>query len=74
VSDLDFNPAPGDGTSRFNSAVLAPVWQLNGHFLDIVAQSSRHPAWLGSTWEAALGTNLGERPPRRLERTGAQSD
>lgn len=63
MNDLGVNLAFGDATSGFNSAVLAPIWQLNGHFLDIVAQSSRHPAWPGSTWEAALGSNLAERLP-----------
>lgn len=42
----------------FSSASLAPVWQLNGLFLETLLQASHHPAWRGSSWEIALGPNL----------------
>jgi hypothetical protein len=37
---------------------LAPVWQLNGYFLETLIEASQHPAWHGSAWETALGSNL----------------
>jgi hypothetical protein len=49
------------GVARgFSSSSLGPVWQLNAHFLETLAQSSRHPAWRGSTWAMALGPNLAD--------------
>lgn len=50
--------APG-----FSSASLAPVWQLNALFLETLIQSSRHPAWRGSSWDRALGPNLSDTLP-----------
>jgi hypothetical protein len=49
------------GTVRggFSRASLAPIWQLNAYFLETLIQASQHPAWLGSSWETALGSNLG---------------
>ncbi len=48
-------PAPG-----FSQVFLAPVWQLNGYFLETLIHASRHPAWRDSPWEMALGSNLSD--------------
>lgn len=47
----------------FSHASLTPVWQLNALFLEALIQSSRHPAWRGSSWDRALGPNLPEALP-----------
>jgi hypothetical protein len=50
----------GDAARAFSNASPAPVWQLNAYFLETLIQSSRHPAWCGSPWERALGSNLAD--------------
>jgi len=57
-----FDEAAGDAPG-FSSASLAPVWQLNALFLETLIQSSRHPAWHGSSWDMALGPRLSDRLP-----------
>jgi hypothetical protein len=44
----------------FRNAFLAPVRQLNAYFLETLIHCSRHPAWCGSRWEMALGSNLAD--------------
>jgi hypothetical protein len=52
------------GTARgFSKASLAQVWQLNAYFLETLIRASQHPSWQGSSWETALGSNLGRAAP-----------
>ena len=51
------------GVARgLSNASLAPVWQLNALFLETIVDSSRHPTWVGSPWETALGSDLTPMP------------
>lgn len=44
----------------FREESLAPVYELNELFIEMLAQAERHPAWAGGTWQDALDVNFSE--------------
>jgi hypothetical protein len=52
---------PSPETPRFSDGALAAVWQLNDHFLRVLAERSREPSWPDSHWAAVFGRDLSTR-------------
>jgi hypothetical protein len=55
VKELLFESHEGPKDLLFSETALAPVRQLNAQALELLISCSRHPAWIGSSWESALG-------------------
>jgi hypothetical protein len=52
---------PSPETPRFSNGALAAVWQLNDHFLHVLAERARESSWPDSPWSAVLGQDLSTR-------------
>jgi hypothetical protein len=66
VKDLGMRSLPPGGPLSFSTSALAPIWQLNARFLEALVACSRRREWIGSTWEAALGSGFADTPPGTL--------
>ena len=55
MKELLFGGQEASGALLFSEATLAPIRQLNAQALDLLVTCSRHPAWVGTSWESALG-------------------
>ena len=49
---------PNPSTLSFAPSSLAPIQELNAHFLTILLECARDPAWAASSWGLALGADL----------------
>jgi hypothetical protein len=62
VKDLGTSSLPPGGPWSFSASALAPIWQLNARFLEALVACASRPEWIGSSWEAALGSGLADTP------------
>jgi hypothetical protein len=50
-------PEDARASHAFSDETLAPVYELNEQFLDMVARAARNSSWSGSSWQKALGVD-----------------
>ena len=58
MKEFLFESQEASGALLFSEATLAPIRQLNAQALDLLVTCSRHPAWVGTSWESALGRDF----------------
>jgi hypothetical protein len=58
TKENSFAPIPRQTPLLFAPSSLAPIHELNGHFLRILLEAASNPGWAGTPWGLALGTDL----------------